>query len=275
MQLDQFVVGENRNILTRLTATTGSTIVTLWQPKLVEASIPSISSSYSGFLNALRMRIAIKSVAEQPLPSLEPEDSRAARAVALRDLEWKSPRKEIEFLMKTGTQDWVSLFAVSLLARDPYYAINALEYMTKNADFLLGVDTRLGCRIRDAGYGLLAQADEVVIWGCVLEQVHVTPQPVYRRLSSQTFSVAIAKTSTLLRPANLLRQSATIINSHQTSRLWLAIDAPAAVGRGIVLNPGGSSWTIEERDKGAIYAIFENIEGTTPFPVTGIEANIT
>lgn len=273
MQLDQFVIGENRNILSRLSATTGSAIVTLWQPKLVEASIPSISSNYSGFLNALRMRIAISSVAEQPLPSLEPEDSRAARAAALRDLEWKSPRKEIEFLMKANGQDWISLFRVSLLSREPYYAINCLEYLTKNADFLLGVDTWLGCRIRDAGYGLLAQADEVVIWGSVLEQVYVTPQPVYRRASSRPFSVPVGNISTLLRAANLLRRGATIINSHPTSRLWLAIDAPAQVGSGLVLNPGGSALEVEELEKGAIYAIFE--EELTPYPVTGVESNLT
>lgn len=273
MQLDQFVVGENRNILERLSSTTGNAVVTLWKPKLTEAAIPSISSTYSGFLNALRMRIAIKSVSEQPLPSLEPEDTRAARAAALRDLEWKSPRKEIEFLMKTGGRDWISMFQVSLLAREPYYAINALEYLTKNSDFLLGVDTYLGCRIRDAGYGLLAQADEVVIWGSVLEQVYVTPRPTYRPTSSQPFYALVGPVSTLVRGANLFRQSATIINSHPTSRLWLAIDAPARIGSGIVLNPDGSSWTIEERDKGAIYAVFEEIENS--FPVTGVESNLT
>ncbi|WP_197278759.1 hypothetical protein, partial [Pseudanabaena sp. 'Roaring Creek'] len=146
-----------------------------YQPSAISPYDRVQTLRFYGFITSLRMRVDINSINESQIPNLEADASRTERLTALRDLEWKSPRKQISFYLKTAHIDWQPIFEVSLLNRLPYYQVNLLPYFTDNISFDTSNDCVIGARITDAGYGLLEGTDRVTLYGSVREEITTLP----------------------------------------------------------------------------------------------------
>lgn len=254
----QSVHGDNSQILTRFGAGDNQ-IKVLWEPKIISHNVFSLATKYSGFLQSLRMKVQIASLDEIPLPSLPPEMGRVEKATSLRDMEWKNPRKQISFLMSHDGSDYYNLFSISLQKRIPYFTVNLLPYLTDNADFLLSSDTKIAAQIINAGWGGLVGEDEVVIYGAVAEEAYFNSYNLDDfHNQCDEYGLDIGGESVLIRPANYNRKSLSIINN-STYRVWLSFGKQAVIGRGVLLNGGGSSYTVNRNSyyNGSIYAVSE------------------
>jgi len=239
--------------------------------------LPSAISPYDrvqtlrfyGFITSLRMKVDINSIQESVLPNLEADASRTERLTALRDMEWRSARKQISFYLKTAHVDWQPLFDISLLNRLPYYQVNLLPYLTDNMSFDTSNDCVLAARITDAGYGLLEGQDRITIYGSVREEITTLPTDAKEISFASPYSWTTNSDSQLILPANPNRLQATIINTSLTNEVFLNYGGMASLGQGLTLMRGGGSYEINLSNlyRGAISAISAN-----PAVITGIEA---
>ncbi len=157
---------------------------------------------FYGFITSLRMKVDINGINESTLPNLDADASRTERLTALRDMEWKSPRKQISFFLKTSNIGWQPIFDVSLLNRLPYYTVNLLPYLTDNISFDTSNDCLIGARITNAGYGLLEGSDRVTIYGSVREEITTLPTDSKEISFATPYTFAIDSTSKIIIPAN-------------------------------------------------------------------------
>ena len=254
---NQFIYEENTQIITRFRAGETSPKI-LWQPKLSKYGVFTLSSHYSGFLQSLRLKVDINSLKEVPIPAIPLEESRVNRAAALRDMEWKNPRYQVDILMASGG-DYHNLFSISLQTRLPYYTVSLLSHFTENADFLLGPETILAAQVVNAGYGYPQGDDEIIFYGAVLEQAYYYAANL-DQFSNQCedYIVSVDGTGELIRGANVRRSTLSIIND-SPYRVWLSLGKEASIGRGILLTPDGSSYTIDRSSyyTGPVYAVSE------------------
>ncbi len=238
---------------------------------------PSATSPYDrvstlrfyGFITSLRMKVDIDSIVEADMPNLDADASRTERLVALRDMEWKAPRKQISFFIRTARVDWQPIFDVSLLNRLPYYQVNLLPYFTDNISFDTSNDCLIGAQITSAGYGLLEGTDRVTIYGSVREEVTTLPTDAKEISFATPFNWDISDTSQVILNANPNRQQATLVNRSLVEEVFINYGHSAEIGKGITLMRGGGSYEINLQNlyRGAISAISEN-----PATLTGIEA---
>ncbi len=240
----------------------------LYQPGLISPLDMVGSLRFYGFLTSLRMRVDINSLSEQEVPNIAFEDTEAERLIKIRDMEWKSPRKQINFYMKQNSKPWYPIFEVSLLNRLPYYTVNLLQYLTDNLSFDFANDTILGAQIVEVGWGTLIGTDSVTIYGCVKEELITLPtdSPVINY--SQSYGWDIDNQSQVILPANSNRLQVTLVN-RGTEDVFISYGPIATLGQGITLMANGGSYEINFSNpyRGAISAIaFGNTH------LTGIEA---
>lgn len=224
---------------------------------------------FYGFITSLRMRCDINSIAEGDMPNLDADSSRMDRLLALRDMEWKSPRKQISFFLRTSRVDWEPIFDVSLLNRLPYYQVNLLPYFTDNISFDTSNDCLIGAQITNAGYGLLEGTDRISIYGSVREEITTLPTDSKEISFATPYSWTVNNNSAVIIPANPNRQQVTLVNSSLTEECFINYGSSAELGKGITLIRGGGSYEINLSNlyRGAISAISAN-----PLTLTGIEA---
>lgn len=241
----------------------------IYQPSAISPYDRVQTLRFYGFITSLRMKVDINSISESQIPNLDADATRTDRLLAMRDMEWKSQRKQIIFYLKTANVDWQPLFDVSLLNRLPYYQVNLLPYFTDNISFDTSNDCVLGARITDAGYGLLGETDRVTIYGSVREEITTLPTDSKEISFATPYSWAVNSTSQLIIPANPNRQQVTLINTSLTDEAYINYGSMAALGQGITLMRGGGSYEINLSNlyRGAISAISAN-----PLTLTGIEA---
>jgi hypothetical protein len=241
----------------------------IYQPSAISPYDRVQTLRFYGFVTSLRLRCDINSISEADMPNLDADASRTERLVALRDMEWKSPRKQISFFLKTSRVDWQPLFDVSLLNRLPYYQVNLLPYFTDNISFDTSNDCLIGAQITNAGYGLLQETDRVTIYGSVREEITTLPTDSKEISFATPYSWTINSTSRIIIPANPDRQQVTLVNSSLTDDCFINYGSSAELGKGITLMRGGGSYEINLSNlyRGAISAI-----STNPLTLTGIEA---
>jgi hypothetical protein len=241
----------------------------IYQPSAISPYDRVQTLRFYGFITSLRMKVDINSINEIPLPDLDADASRTERITALRDMEWRSARKQISFFMRTATVDWQPLFDVSLLNRLPYYTVNLLPYLTDNISFDTSNDCLIGARITNAGYGLLEGSDRVTIYGSVREEITTLPTDSKEISFADPYSFEVGSNSQVIIPANPNRQQVTLVNTSLTTEVFINYGSSAELGKGITLMRGGGSYEINLQNlyRGAISAI-----STSPAIVTGIEA---
>lgn len=93
----------------------------------------------------------IYSVSPVEFPVFELEDTESKQLLTAINLEWKSPRIQLDIVCQIdGTLNWQRIAAYSLLNSDPY---PYREYSLGN--HALGNNSMLGLQVRNVGFGLL------------------------------------------------------------------------------------------------------------------------
>jgi hypothetical protein len=267
--LIQQAYSRNVSILKSFTSGSGTSMVQLYAPGSVTPWDRTATIRYYGFITSLRMKVDINSLPESQIPRIELTDDQTARITTIRDLEWKSARKQIDFFLKTSQISWQHIASISLLNRLPYYHVNLLQYLTDGSAFEVGNDTRLAARISDAGYGLLSTTDNVTIFGSCQEEATALPTDEPNISYAQDFSWEVGTNSQIVLPANPNRLQATFVNSSSSQDIFLSYGGIAHQGKGIALLRGGGTYEINKFNpyKGAIAAISTGTAG-----LVGMEA---
>ncbi|MBD2150805.1 hypothetical protein H6F44_11835 [Pseudanabaena sp. FACHB-1277] len=241
----------------------------IYQPSAISPYDRVQTLRFYGFITSLRMRVDINSMVEADIPNLDADTSRTERLTALRDMEWKSPRKQISFFIKTSRLGWQPVFDVSLLNRLPYYQVNLLPYLTDNVSFDTSNDFLLGAQIVDVGYGKLSGTDRVLIFGSVREEITTLPTDSKEISFAQPYQWTVGSASQVILPANPNRQQVTLVNRSLTQEIFINYGSMAELNKGITLMRGGGSYEINFSNiyRGAISAI-----SASNAALTGIEA---
>lgn len=266
MPLDSYA--RTVSIAQRFSPQTANQRIEIYQPALATVWDRTISNRFNGYITDLRLKVDITSIPESPIPNLDATTTRMERLVAVRDMEWKNPRKQLDLFLKKSNAPMIHLAAISLLNRRPYYHVPLLSFLTDSGIFSMGNDAVLYGSVTDVGFGLLLGRDELSLWGAVKEEATVLPTHGEQISFSQSFGWAIAPESSMILPANSNRLQLTLVNAG-TNRIWLSYGPLARSGQGITLMPGGGSYEINRTNpyKGAIAAISENTGST----LTGLE----
>lgn len=257
------------NIAKKFDHTSGEGLTILYQPALLNHWDRSTSKRYYGFITDLRAKIDIKSVQEAGVPEMDVTSTRVERLTAVRDVEWKSPRKQLDILLKKSDSPLIHICAISLLNRYPYYQIPLLSFLSDNGIFSIGNDSILYAKITDVGFGQLFNPDEVSIYGAVKEECTILPDEPREISYSQSHSWNITNQSSMILPANPHRLQLTLTNQG-SEIIWLNYGALAEAERGIALMPNGGSYEINQTNpyQGAIAAISTGIGSS----LAGLEA---
>lgn len=259
-------------ILSKLNRDSGTDILTVYEPGYVSPHDLVGSTRFYGYITDIRCRVYMDALPEVELPEIQIGDSRTKRITAVRDMEWTSPRKQMNLLLRDSKSGgWVNIASISLLKRPPYYQVNLMQFLSDNVAFAMANDSALGVQIENVGYGLLIANDEVTIWGSVKEELSVLPQNEKIVTHTQSHAWNITEDSSVLLASNTDRLLATFVNIGG-SNAYLNFNTDAISGRGITLMPGGGSYEINITNpfKGSISAITAQGETTT---VTGIEGS--
>lgn len=240
----QQIYSRSAQILQRFSAASDSNMQLLYEPALVSPWDRVSTLRYYGFITDLRMKIQIRSITESVIPNLGVESNRTDRLIAVRDMEWNSPRKELHLFMETSRHPLTHITSISLLNRQPYYVVNLMPYFTDNGIVNIANDTRLSARIQNAGYGLLTGQDEVVVYGSCKEEVTTLPEEERTIQSCQSYTWTVGTGSAQILPSNPNRLQVTFVNRHATGTIYLNYGNVAEVGKGIALMPNGGSYEI-------------------------------
>lgn len=259
----------NTNIIHQFTATSGTGLKILYQPSSTNRYDRVDTLKFYGFITSLRLMIDISSVSEAPIPDISDVASSQERLIAVRAMEWESPRKQLELLIKTSKTDWYRIAFISLLNREPYYHVDLMPYLTNNLSFDTGNDFLLAARIVNVGYGLLQNVDIVTVFGSVKEEITNIPTESPLITVAQPYSWSITDTSQIILNSNSQRKQVTLTNTSLDRDITINYGSSAIHGQGITLMRGGGSYEINFSNPylGAISAISDG-EST----LTGIEA---
>ena len=136
--------------------------------------------SFNTFIKNLKVFASINSLDNAILPDFKIEDSDTDRLHKVLDIEWKSPRKQIDLFLQSNSKNWLPIGSTSLLnpAGYPFRIYNLMDLFTDNLALELGDNIRIGIKVKDVGYGLLANTDLVTIHGSYVEEIYlVTKEP--------------------------------------------------------------------------------------------------
>jgi hypothetical protein len=266
---DQQSYQRSVNILRSFNESSGSTMLELYRPGYVNPMDRVQSLRYYGYINALRLKIDINSMPETELPNLDIGASKIERIAAIRDMEWKSPRKQLDLFFKTSNHPLTHIVSISLLNRLPFYQVNLLQYLSDSGILEIANDGVLYGRIEDVGYGLLRGTDSVVIWGSAREEITTLPTEQKTISTATNFQWTITDTEQVILSSNPNRLQATFVNNSNSIVLLSYIPMGNTNG-GIMLLPGGGTYEINESNpyKGVIYA--KTTSGNAQ--LTGMEA---
>jgi hypothetical protein len=221
-----------KTINRKITSSDAGNIITLFDNSSV--AIPN-RITLNGFVKNLKAFSKISSLAPINLPVFLLEDTESQKLYKTLDVEFNSPRKQMDVYIGTGT-DWSQIGSVSLLNPSgyPYRTYNLLDFFTDGLAAEIGEDGKVGIAIADVGYGFLSGADTVTIHGSYVQEYVLNNSAS----ESQTSTIVLASTvdsttsTVVLLPANPDRVGATIFNDSATDLLIdfdEAITTPIAV----------------------------------------------
>lgn len=157
----------------------GNSIVTLYQNNHITVGSELIRGykiiSYNSFIKNLKAYADIKSLPPVDLPEISPEDSETQKTYKALEVEWKSPRKQMNLFISNNQSQWLPVGSQSLLNPSgyPYRIYDLIQIYTDNVAIELGDNSRLGCQIEDVGYDVLIGLDKIIIHGSFVEEIFV------------------------------------------------------------------------------------------------------
>lgn len=135
--------------------------------------------SFNCFIKNLKVFSKINSLEEAPLPDFAIDDSATAKLTKTLDVEWKSPRKQLNVYITNAANpsyiDWHQIGSISLLNPYgyPFRVYNIMDLFTDNLALELGENGKIGVQIENVGYGLLTNADSVTVHGSCVEEIFI------------------------------------------------------------------------------------------------------
>lgn len=172
-------VNRVKSIVVPLTNFNANDIVTIYQNTDIAIGSDLIPDhkivSFNTFIKNLKVFASIKSLDEAALPDFQLDDSSTQKLQKVLDIEWKSPRKQLNLFIGTTYSDWQQVGSVSLLNPSGYAfrVYNLMDLFTDNLAIELGNDGRIGIQVQNVGYGLLTSEDKVTIHGSYIEEFFV------------------------------------------------------------------------------------------------------
>ena len=176
-------INQVRTISLPLTANQGSSILEVYATnQLVVGSdfVPGYKIvGFNCFLKNLKAFASLQSLEEAPLPDFQLGDSDTEKLIKTLDVEWKSPRKQLNLYI-SSSDNWLLVGSVSMLNPYgyPFRVYNLMDLLTDNLAAELGENSKIGVQIQDVGYGLLTDSDRVTIHGSYTEEFFLeSPDP--------------------------------------------------------------------------------------------------
>jgi hypothetical protein len=183
-------------------------------------------------LISLKVIAWISSLNEVQLPELLIEESKQQQAIKVMDLQWKSPRKQLDLYLLQNQNSYL-LGSISILHPSgyPYTQYNLMELLDANNErFLIGNDWDIGIKLEDAGYGLLNGNDKITVFGTV-EKVITTA------ISTPPFTINLSTSSNVgtTTPPSDIQLSAMSVNEN--------VDANTVIGTFTTIGSSSTAFT--------------------------------
>lgn len=263
-------ISQVRPIVLHLNSSTTADVIPIFEDEPFIIENGSVLSE-NIFIKNLKAHTKISSLAPSPLPDIGIEDSATQATYKALDIEWASPRKQLNLLISAGDNQWFPIGSISLLnpMGYPYRIHNLMDLYTDNLAIELGLNGRLGVQLQNVGTGLLTGNDEVTIHGSYLKEIIIddSPQSITH---SEDFSVSVQGNDSVVLAANPNRKYVILINN-SIHQIYLNLGENSQAGQGIILKPEGGSYefyTSIIKYKGVITA---STYGSVA-QITGIEA---
>lgn len=178
--------------------------------------------SRNKFIKNLKAYASINSIAEAALPEINLEDTETEKLYKALDIEWNSPRKQIDLLIGTNN-DWMNVGESSLLNPSgyPYRLYNLLDLLTDNLAFEFGDNINLAVKITDVGYGLLQDSDRVNIYGSYIEEI-VIDDFIQEITNTTEKEVLLDAPQKILLDSNLQRKY-VLIQNQSNKNIWVSL----------------------------------------------------
>ena len=277
---DFYTINKVRTIARKLNSQT-SGIITIYHNTGNPGSIDLATNtlvSVNSFIKNLKAHAKIGSLAPIKMPNFQLEDSETDKLYKVLDVEWNSPRKQLNLYISDNALTWELIGAISLLNPSgyPYRVYNLMDMYTDNLAVELGENGRLGVEVKDVGYGLLTGDDLVTIHGSYVEEIIVSSKssvisesnPIMIN-SCVPYQWNVTSQSQIIITANSSRTYACIVNTSDNP-VYLNLGDSAIANQGVTLTGKGSSYEITSSGglyRGTISAICSS--GTTA-NLTGI-----
>lgn len=226
-----------KTISKRITPADADNIITLFDNSAISNSS---RISLNGFVKNLKAFSKISSLGEVNLPVFELEDSESQKLFKTLDVEFNSPRKQLDLFIGDA-EDWNQVGSISLLNPSgyPYRMYNLLDFYTDGLAAELGENGRIGVKVADVGYGLLSGADVVTVHGSYVQEYVLSASGSSQSSTAVTSSSVAANTDKVtLLAANSSRVGATIYNNAVTD-LLIDFDDAIASPKAVSVSAGG------------------------------------
>lgn len=193
--------------------------------------------SRNKYIKNLKAYSNITSITEANLPDFKFDDSESDKLNKVLDLEWNSPRKQINLLIGTDLL-FFPIGEISILnpVGYPYRINNLLDLLTDNLAFELGQEVDLAVKIHDVGYGLLQEEDVITIFGNFVEEIVIDSSNLPISISAERI-VTIAPSTTIVAPINDNRKMFLLQNTSENV-IYFSL-SPNADFKSIQIMPGG------------------------------------
>lgn len=170
-------------------------------------------------VNDLKAVTWIYSLLAVDFPIFQLTDSESVQTLAAINLEWQSPRIELDVVIAIDNSlQWQRIAAYSVLNPDPY---PYREYSLGN--HTLGDNAMLGFQIRDVGFGLLTGAQDKVTIYADLKRI-ITIEKLID--NSQKITNVISDIAATIVNSNVNRKGLTFCN---TSTIKVFVDTASTV----------------------------------------------
>ncbi len=192
-------VSRVKTIVLPITNADSNEMVTIYQNSNITLGSDLIPGykivSLNAFIKNLKVFASVRSLPEADLPDIQLEDSSAQKIQKVLDIEWKSPRKQLNLFIATNNSQWRQVGSVSLLnpAGYPFRIYNIMDFFTDNLALELGDNSKIGIQFQDVGYGVLTPEDKVTVHGSYIEEFFVesSEQPVNINIDNPPITVNI------------------------------------------------------------------------------------
>ncbi|BAZ50518.1 hypothetical protein NIES4103_31340 [Nostoc sp. NIES-4103] len=259
---------QSRAFTIKLDSTNGSNIIPLFDISPYTSNSGDIIAE-NVFIKNLKAYAKISSLDPIQLPDIGVEDSDLQRTYKVLNVEWGSPRKQINlFLREAPTGQWNPFGSISLLNPSgyPYRMYSLQDIFTDNLAIELGSNGQIGVQIQDVGYGVLSGADVVTICGTYIKEIVLqTPAKIN---STTPFAVVVGESKPIL-TANNNRKYVALTNPGDNPA-WINLGSTATLNQGIYLAGKGGSFDFSVVDVPYFGVISAISSGNTE--ITGVES---